>query len=37
MEKHLDKFWVSFKQWYLCELPQSNLLKECFIRYDNFN
>ena len=31
MEKNLDRFWVSFKQWYLYELPQSNLLKEDFI------
>ena len=37
MKNNLNKFWVSFKQWYIYELPQSDLLKECFIGYDNFN
>ena len=37
MEKNLDRFWVSFKQWYLYELPQSNLLKEDFIAYDEWD
>ena len=34
MENNLDRFWVSFKQWYLYELPQNNLIKEQFISYD---
>ena len=33
MENNLDRFWVSFKQWYLYELPQNNLIKEQFISY----
>ena len=34
MENNLDRFWVSFKQWYLYELPQNNLINEQFISYD---
>ena len=31
MENNLDRFWVSFKQWYLYELPQKNLIIHIFI------
>ncbi|MDB2074512.1 hypothetical protein PMZ66_02720 [Clostridium paraputrificum] len=37
MRNNFNKFFVSFRQWYIYELPQTSILKDAFIRYDNWD